>query len=401
MRKHLLLVICLGVIFSGDSSAFGQLGLIAAKRAGSSSPSLTIKSTDVEPHIRVLAGSKLQGRSGADAREAASYIQRHYQSLGVKPLFGDSYLQTIPGRTDDEGKTAVAGQNIGGWIPGNDPKVADEFIIISAHYDHLGVRNGVAYPGADDNASGVSMVLELARLVANSKIKPRRSIAFVNFDLEEKMLWGSRWFASHPPWPLEKVRLFITADMIGRSLGNLPLPMVFVLGAEHGEGMKQSLDKVPVPDGLEVARLGVDLIGIRSDYGPFKERHVPFLFFSTGEHPDYHSPRDVADRIDFEKVARVSTLIHRVTLMAADSDKPPQWTSDIQPDLDEPTGLKRVTELMLQAEADDKYKLSDLQRMLVTHVNSRSTLILERGRMTQADRTWLTRTAQLLLFSVF
>jgi hypothetical protein len=401
MRIQFLTIVCLSVVLFGDRPAICQIELVTEQQASSQLSSSPIKIADVEPHIRILAGSKLKGRSGADAREAALYIQRHYQSLGVKPLFGDSFLQTIPGRTDDEGKTAVAGQNVGGWIPGSDPQCADEFIIVSAHYDHLGVRNGVAYPGADDNASGVSMVLELARQIAKSPTKPRRSIVFVNFDLEEKMLWGSRWFAAHPPWPLEKVRLFITADMIGRSLGNLPLPMVFVLGAEHADGMKQSLDTVAIPDGLEVARLGVDLIGIRSDYGPFKERHVPFLFFSTGEHPDYHSPRDVPDRIDYAKVARVSTLIHRVTLMAANSDKPPVWVSDVPLDLDEPAGLKRVTELMLQAEADGKYELSDLQRMLVTHVNSRSSLILERGRMTQVDRTWLTRTAQLLLFSVF
>lgn len=406
MRLQILISSLAIWLVAVSSATFGQFGLVTAQRvknvAGSANlADVTIQPGDVEPHIRFLAGSKLQGRSGADALKAAQYIQTHYKSLGLKPLFGDDYLQTIPGRTNDQGETQTAGQNVGGWIQGSDPTVADEFIIVSAHYDHLGKRNGVIYAGADDNASGVSMVLELARQIAKSPVKPRRSIAFVNFDLEEKMLWGSRWFASHMPMPTEKVRLFITADMIGRSLGNLPLPMVFVMGAEHGVGLKDSMNKIELPEGLEVARLGVDLIGVRSDYGPFMERKIPFLFFSTGEHPDYHSPRDVPDRIDYNKVAMISTLIHNVTRMAADSTEPPTWTSKVTLDLDEATGLKRVTQLMLQAEADDKYKLSDLQRMLVSHVNSRSTLILERGRMTQADRTWLTRSAKLLLLSVF
>lgn len=400
MRLHFLTLLLACCFIAVPAFAFCQFDLVTAQRVASPSK-LAIKSADVEPHIRFLAGSELNGRSGADALKAAKYIQEHYKSVGVKPLFGDSYIQPIPGRTDDSGKTENAGQNVGGWIPGSDPSVADEFIIVSAHYDHLGVRNGVTYPGADDNASGVSMVLELARQIASAPVKPRRSIAFVNFDLEEKMLWGSRWFASHSPIPIEKVRLFITADMIGRSLGNLPLPMVFVMGAEHGGELKKSLDGVQIPNGLEVARLGVDLIGVRSDYGPFLHREIPFLFFSTGEHPDYHSPRDTPQRIDYEKVARISTLIHRVTWMAGNSTKPPTWNSVAPLDLDEATGLQRVTQLMLKAEADDKYKLSDLQRMLVTHVNSRSALILERGRMTEADRTWLTRSAKLLLLSVF
>lgn len=397
MRLTFSVAFCVGLFAATPAQC--QFGLITAQRAKAQAK-VTIQKADVEPHIRFLAGSALNGRSGADARAAAEYIKTHYESNGVKPLFGQSYFQEIPARPKD-GKARIAGQNVGGWIQGSDPEVADEFIIISAHYDHLGVRNGLTYPGADDNASGVSMVLELARQIASAPVKPRRSIAFVNFDLEEKMLWGSRWFVSHPPMLMEKVKLFVTADMIGRSLGNLPLPMVFILGAEHGEGLKDSLNTVSVPTGLEVARLGVDLIGVRSDYGPFMEHNVPFLFFSTGEHPDYHSPRDVPERVDFEKVARISTLIHDITRMAANSETLPTWTSKPPLDLDEATGLKRITEMMLDAAKKDEYKLSDLQRMLVTHVNSRSTLILERGRMTQADRTWLSRTAKLLLLSVF
>src|SRR5690606_27127618 len=93
---------------------------------------------------------------------------------------------------------------------------------------------------------------------------PECSVAFVGFDLEERMLWGSRWFASNPPRPLEDLRLFITADMVGRSLGRLDLPTVFVLGSEHAPRLKQTLDAVTPPEGLEVSRLGIDLIGTRS-----------------------------------------------------------------------------------------------------------------------------------------
>lgn len=361
----------------------------------------SIRPGDVEPHVRFLAGSKLAGRSGSTAREAAAYIRDHYQNLGIKPLFGDSYCQDIPAKAKNGEPAKIAGQNVGAWIQGSDPAVADEFVIVSAHYDHLGVRNGVTYAGADDNATGVAMVLELAKQIAVAPRKPRRSIAFVNFDLEEKMLWGSRWFVAHPPWPMEQVHLFITADMIGRSLANLPLPMVFVLGAERGTGVKGLLDSVSVPNGLEAGRLGVDLIGVRSDYGPFADEKVPFLFFSTGEHPDYHSARDVPDRVDYAKVARISTLIHRSTLKVANSQESVDWVKSIALDLDEPTTLNRITTLMLAAEKDKAYNLTDFQRMIVSHVNSRSKLILDNGQMTTGDRAWLTRMAKVLLFSVF
>lgn len=378
----------------------GQIGTVSLQRLAQANPD-EIQSTDVEPHIRYLAGSKLKGRSGASARQAAEYIRTRYKSLGIQPLFNGKFFQEIPGKKKDDGTSEIAGRNIGAWIPGSDPKVADEFIIVSAHYDHLGVRNGVTYAGADDNATGVAMVLELAKQIARSPNKPRRSIAFVNFDLEEKMLWGSRWFVSHSPWPLEKIRLFITADMIGRSLGNLPLPMVFVLGGEKGTGVNSTLDSLEMPTGLEMGLLGVDLIGVRSDYGPFQDEKVPFLFFSTGEHPDYHSPRDIPDRIDYAKVAKISTLIYRTTLNIANSDQTIDWVRSPELTLKEPQTLKRITELMMQAEKLKKYKLSDFQSMIVSHVHSRSKLILERGKMTKSDRAWLTKMAQVLLFSVF
>ena len=97
----------------------------------------------------------------------------------------------------------------------------DEWVIVAAHFDHLGVRDGVLYPGADDNASGVAMMLEVARSLVESPEKPRRSVMFVGFDLEEVGLFGSRYFVEHPPVPLDKVALFVTADMIGRSLGGV------------------------------------------------------------------------------------------------------------------------------------------------------------------------------------
>ena len=110
-------------------------------------------------------------------------------------------------------------------------------MIVAAHFDHLGVRGGVLYPGADDNASGVAMMLEVARSIVRAPVPPKRSMMFIGFDLEEIGLFGSRYFVAHPPVPLEKVALFVTADMIGRSLAGVCDSHVFVLGTEKCAGL--------------------------------------------------------------------------------------------------------------------------------------------------------------------
>src|SRR5262249_53701913 len=156
-------------------------------------------------HVVTLTAPEYGGRRGEGGRKAAEYLAGQFRALGLSPLFQGSYFQTIPGR---EGQ-AEGGRNVGAAIRGTDPKLRDEWAIVSAHYDHLGVRGDLLYPGADDNASGVAMMLEVARSFAEGAERPRRGVMFVGFDLEEVGLFGSRYFAEHPPVPLPQVALFI------------------------------------------------------------------------------------------------------------------------------------------------------------------------------------------------
>lgn len=353
---------------------------------------------DVKPHVEFLAAPRMAGRSGETARAAADYIRGHFERLGLKPLFEGSYYQEIPASRAEGVEGGVMGRNVGAILPGRDPARRDEYIIVSAHYDHLGVRDGRIFAGADDNASGVAMMLEVARSLA-AESPPECSVAFVGFDLEERMLWGSRWFASNPPRPLEDLRLFITADMVGRSLGRLDLPTVFVLGSEHAPRLKQTLDAVTPPEGLEVSRLGIDLIGTRSDYGPFRDRKIPFLFFSTGQSAVYHTPADVPETIDYEKLARVTQLVRDIVRTNAADPARPTWFAAPPPDLDEAQTLYRIATLLL--ESDRGTKLSDVQRLVVSHAQNRTKQIVERGTMTADERNWLTKVAQVMLLTVF
>ena len=357
------------------------------------------KPNDVRPHVEYLASDDLRGRSGVWGQAAARYIEDHFRKLKLLPLFDGEFLQAIPGPPREDVRKTIYGQNVGAWLPGSDPKLRDEFVIVSAHYDHLGMREGRIFHGADDNASGTSMVLEVARKFALLEHRPARSMVFLAFDLEEHMLWGSRWFASHAPWKMEQIKLFITADMIGRSLGNLPISTAFVMGSEHGSTLSATLDEIGEPEGFNIARMGIDMIGTRSDYGPFRDRKVPFLFFSTGEHPDYHKPTDTAEKINYEQVAAVSSLVYRVTKSVADSETPPEWIQEIVPQLEEVRAVHRISELLLEAGRNGD--LNTFQQFIVTQAEVQTRQILERGEVTPEERVGLIRTAQILLLSVF
>ena len=363
---------------------------------------LAIAAEPLKKHVAYLASDELQGRGSPASRQlAAKYLVAEFKRLKLEPLFEKSYAQEVPGVVEEDGTKPIWGLNVGAFLPGSDPQLKDEIIVLGVHYDHLGQRNGKIYPGADDNASSVAMMLEVARQLATAKDRPQRSIAFVGFDLEEHLLWGSRWFAGHPPWKLSQVKLFITSDLLGRSLGDLPLPVVFVMGSEYGTGLTPLLQDLVPPKGLELARLGADLVGTRSDYGPFRDEHVPFLFFSTGEHPDYHTPRDTPDRLNYEQLASISNVILQVVRESANTKTPPAWIKQPAPDLEEARTIHRITELLQVADQSGKKPLTQLQRFLVTQTHNKTGQILRKAELTKEERLWLIRSAQALLFTVF
>src|SRR5262249_24563315 len=131
-------------------------------------------------------------------------------------------------------------------------------------------------------------------------------------------------------------KAFLTADMIGRSMANLMDEYVFVLGSESAPQLRTLVETVKPEDGLKIGRVGADLIGTRSDYGPFRDRRIPFLFFSTGQHPDYHQPSDVPEKIDYVKLRKISLWIADLTSRLADDAEVPTWKDvGLPPDVDE------------------------------------------------------------------
>ncbi|MEW4488314.1 M28 family peptidase [Thalassoglobus sp. JC818] len=358
-----------------------------------------VSAQDLLSHLEYLASPDRRGRDDWGKIESADYIIARFEESGLQPLFEDGFIQAVPDFNDKSADPIIMGRNIGGFVEGTDPLLKREWIVVNAHYDHLGVRGGKIFPGADDNASGVSMLLELAKHFA--KNPARRSIAFVSFDLEEHLLWGSRWFLAHCPLEEESIRFCLTADMIGRSLGGLDIPTVFVMGAETSPQVSHCLDQIAVPEGLEVARLGTDIVGTRSDYGPFRYRKIPFLFFSTGEHPDYHTPEDTLEKLDIDKIALVSTAMLRVADQIANLPSSIEWDVDETPSLHEVRAINSVTKQLLEAEEMGEFEMTDLQRLFVSQVKSKTSYMLRTGKISPTERTWLVRSTQLMMFSLF
>jgi hypothetical protein len=356
---------------------------------------------ELKAHVYRLASPEFLGRRGSGAARTARHLAAAFERLKLEPAFGDSYFQPIPWLLGDDGrKESFIGRNVGAVLPGSDPKLKDEWVLLSAHFDHLGKKGDDLYPGADDNASGVAMLLEVAEKFALQKEKPRRTIVFVAFDQEETGLQGSTHFATNPPRDIRQLKAFVTADMIGRSMANVMDEYVFALGSERSPKIRRLLEEVKPEDGLKVGRLGADLVGTRSDYGPFRDRRVPFLFFSTGQHPDYHRPTDLPERIDYDKLRRISVFIADMTARLANDDEAPGWDEKgLPPDLDEVRTVFLLVKRVLAK--PDVYPLNEKQRELVGGVEEKLTAILERGKVSGAERDWLVWTARLLLTTVF
>jgi Zn-dependent M28 family amino/carboxypeptidase len=215
-----------------------------------------------------------------------------------------------------------------GILEGTDPVLKDEYLVYSAHMDHIGVTAGQADSinnGADDDASGTAGVIELAEAFSRPGARPRRSIIFLTVSGEEKGLWGSDFFARHPPVPLRQIVANINIDMIGR---NWPDTIV-AIGKEHSD-LGTTLEQVnrAHPDlGMTAIddRWPEERFYFRSDHYNFARRGVPILFFFNGVHEDYHQVTDSPEKIDSEKEARILKLLFYLGRQIGDAARRPRW----------------------------------------------------------------------------
>ena len=288
----------------------------------------TINRSSAEATINFLASDELQGREAGfhGSRVTSEYIVSLLQWMGVSPL-ADSYFQPFDAYRKERQKKGrlevhpdsiaklkqevhqkLTMRNVLGMIPGKNTK---EYVIVGAHFDHLGIDpvldGDQIYNGADDNASGVSAVLQIARAFLASGQQPERNVIFAFWDGEEKGLLGSKYFVQTCPF-LSQIKGYLNFDMIGRNnKPQQPKQVGYFYTAAHpvfGDWLKEDIRKY----GLQLEpdyRAWENPIG-GSDNGSFAKVGIPIIWYHTDGHPDYHQPSDHADRLNWDKVVEIT-----------------------------------------------------------------------------------------------
>ena len=288
----------------------------------------TINRSSAEATINFLASDELQGRETGfhGSRVTSEYIVSLLQWMGVSPL-ADSYFQPFDAYRKERQKKGrlevhpdsiaklkqevhqkLTMRNVLGMIPGKNTK---EYVIVGAHFDHLGIDpvldGDQIYNGADDNASGVSAVLQIARAFLASGQQPERNVIVAFWDGEEKGLLGSKYFVQTCPF-LSQIKGYLNFDMIGRNnKPQQPKQVVYFYTAAHpvfGDWLKEDIRKY----GLQLEpdyRAWENPIG-GSDNGSFAKVGIPIIWYHTDGHPDYHQPSDHADRLNWDKVVEIT-----------------------------------------------------------------------------------------------
>lgn len=311
-------------------------------------------------HVQFLASPELAGRKSGSPEGAitGAYVAAEFAKLGLTPA-GDqgtffqpfermeAVLREVDGKHQIEQRKLTC-RNVLAWLPGSDPARADDYVLIAAHYDHLGKNGDTLFPGADDNASGVAGLLAIAKALATGPQKPRRSVLFAAFDAEEQGLVGAETFARKPSRPLQQAIAMINLDMIGRgklldrksmALGKRLIgvpdgPAVGVLGTAQSPQLASlaravfAADKLPLYAPEDFGMLGPVIekqAEGRSDHAPFERRKIPFLFFSTSEHDDYHQPTDTIATLDRQALWRTAACIYRTVLAIDARDERPTF----------------------------------------------------------------------------
>ncbi len=284
-----------------NAAALAALGLAAALSACTHYPPIRISPDRPDggrlmDDVRALSADEMQGRM-VDTKgsvKARGWILNRLKQEGVRPL-PSGWMQTFNFASAD-GQGSVQGVNVMGYVRGR--RHPDQFIVVSAHYDHMGVENGQIFNGADDNASGVAGMLDIAHRLRGHA--PDHSVIFVALDGEEEGLKGAEAFVARPPVPVERMVLNLNLDMISR----LDKGEIYAVGAYQFPALKPALERAA--QGSKVTLLfgrdrpvdkGRDNWVALSDQQPFYAAGVPFIFFSVDDHADYHKPSDDPERI--------------------------------------------------------------------------------------------------------
>jgi hypothetical protein len=284
----------------------------------------SITADELYHYVEVLADDVYEGRAAGSrgGHAAAQWLIQQLRPFQLTPAGTDGdYVQKF---SDDCRNVLVVQQ-------GDDPQLQNEVIVVGAHYDHVGYGNsnnsfgpiGKIHNGADDNASGTSVMLETIEAFARSGLKTRRTILFAFWDGEERGLIGSRYWIAHPTLPIEHVKLNITLDMVGR----LRDERLYLMGSRSGYGLRR-LFSDPVDDSLALD-FSWD-IKSNSDHWPFIEQRIPIALLHTGLHSDYHRPTDDVEKINRQGMREICRYLFASLVHVANEERLPTFRDAVR-----------------------------------------------------------------------
>ncbi|HEY7335339.1 MAG TPA: M28 family peptidase [Bryobacteraceae bacterium] len=286
-----------------------------------------ISAASLRGNLSFIASDSLEGRAtpsrGLDL--AAEYIAAQFRRAGLEPVGGDDYFQTATLKTG-------TAKNVVGLLRGSDPELKNTYVILSAHYDHLGMKpNGEdrIYNGANDDGSGTVSVMEIASALAALPVHPKRSILFVAFYGEERGLLGSRYYASHPLFPLDRTIADVNLEQVGRTdATNGPQAgRGYLTGYDYSD-LGPILSREAKFSGFQIsddASTKEDYF-VRSDNLPLSQAGVPSTtVYVAADFPDYHRVGDEWQKIDYDNMASVDRAVALGLLRLASEAPPPQW----------------------------------------------------------------------------
>lgn len=287
----------------------------------------SITADELKTHLYVVASDEMEGRETGSAgqKKAGEYLIKQYQAAGISfPPGATDFYQKVPAEfMNKKYNTKLEdSENIWAFIEGSEKP--EEIVVLSAHYDHVGMKNGEIYNGADDDGSGTVALLEMAKAFQRAKKDghgPKRSILILHVTGEEHGLHGSRYYSEHPLFPLKNTVADVNIDMIGRhdkehstssdymySIGSAKLStdLFNIIEETNAKYTKLVLDyKYDAPD-------DPNRFYYRSDHYNFAKHGVPSVFFFSGIHEDYHQPGDEAHKIEYDALAKRTHLAFMV-----------------------------------------------------------------------------------------
>lgn len=296
----------------------------------------SITASELQQHLTVLAADDMEGRNtGSEGqKKAGRYIIKQYEKDNIPhPEAMNSYYQPVPSEFMKKAfsPNLPDSENIIAFIEGSE--FPEEVVVVSAHYDHVGIKNGEVYNGADDDGSGTVAVMEIAQafqLAKKEGFAPKRSILILHVTGEEYGLHGSRYYAENPVFPLKKTVADVNIDMIGRhdKFHEDNSDYVYIIGSDY---LSTDLYTICEEVNSKYTKIALDYkyndkkdpnrFYYRSDHYNFAKNGIPSVFLFSGTHPDYHKPGDDVEKIEFNALEKRARLAFVIAWEIANRDK--------------------------------------------------------------------------------